>query len=70
MPARFLSPWFPLSLGLLCSLSASFSMAAEPLKVDPSTLTIIGYHEITDQKNALIPDYAVTPQQFRIRAFF
>ena len=64
MLARFASPWFPLSLGLICSLSASFSMAAEPPKVDPSTLTIIGYHEITDQKNALIPDYAVTPQQF------
>ncbi len=27
-------------------------------------LTVIGYHEITDTKNALIPQYAVTTKQF------
>ncbi|OUJ95133.1 poly-beta-1,6-N-acetyl-D-glucosamine N-deacetylase PgaB, partial [Acinetobacter baumannii] len=37
---------------------------ANPPKIDASTLTVIGYHEITDTKNALIPQYAVTTQQF------
>lgn len=30
----------------------------------PAELTIIGYHEIAAPQQALIPDYAVTPQQF------
>lgn len=30
----------------------------------PAELTIIGYHEITTPTQALIPNYAVTPQQF------
>ena len=64
MLARFASPLLSLSFGLFSTLVATVTLAAEPPKVDPSTLTIIGYHEITDQKNALIPDYAVTPQQF------
>ena len=33
--------------------------------IDSSTLTVIGYHEIIDSKNALIPEYAVTTQQFK-----
>lgn len=37
--------------------------AEEAPKIDVSTLTIIGYHEITS-KEAIIPDYAVTPQRF------
>jgi hypothetical protein len=37
---------------------------AENSKIDATTLTVIGYHEITDTKNALIPQYAVTTQQF------
>ncbi|OEY97326.1 poly-beta-1,6-N-acetyl-D-glucosamine N-deacetylase PgaB [Acinetobacter qingfengensis] len=34
----------------------------ETAKIDVSALTIIGYHEITPQNHAIIPDYAVTPQ--------
>ncbi len=37
---------------------------AENSKIDATTLTVIGYHEITDHKDALIPSYAVTTQQF------
>ncbi len=39
--------------------------AEEAPKIDVSTLTIIGYHEITS-KEAIIPDYAVTPQRFEM----
>jgi biofilm PGA synthesis lipoprotein PgaB len=39
------------------------TFAASP-KIDASTLTVIGYHEIIDRKDALIPSYAVTAQQF------
>nr|WP_252717661.1 poly-beta-1,6-N-acetyl-D-glucosamine N-deacetylase PgaB [Acinetobacter junii] len=45
---------------MLCN-AATF--AANP-KIDATTLTVIGYHEITDEKDALIPSYAVTTQQF------
>nr|WP_228150906.1 poly-beta-1,6-N-acetyl-D-glucosamine N-deacetylase PgaB [Acinetobacter junii] len=45
---------------MLCN-TATF--AANP-KIDATTLTVIGYHEITDEKDALIPSYAVTTQQF------
>lgn len=34
--------------------------------VDLNTLTIIGYHEITAEKNAVIPDYAVSVKQFEL----
>ena len=49
-----------LVVGMLCN-TATF--AANP-KIDATTLTVIGYHEITDEKDALIPSYAVTTQQF------
>jgi len=49
-----------LVVGMLCN-AATF--AANP-KIDATTLTVIGYHEITDEKDALIPSYAVTTQQF------
>ncbi|WP_286687417.1 poly-beta-1,6-N-acetyl-D-glucosamine N-deacetylase PgaB [Acinetobacter sp. GWC1_38_13] len=45
---------------MLCN-AATF--AANP-KIDATTLMVIGYHEITDEKDALIPSYAVTTQQF------
>jgi biofilm PGA synthesis lipoprotein PgaB len=64
MLTRFASPLLPLCLAVLSAFSATLSTAVEPTKIDPSTLTIIGYHEITDSKDALIPAYAVTPQQF------
>ena len=37
----------------------------EEPQIDVSTLTIIGYHEITS-KDEVIPDYAVTPQRFEM----
>ena len=40
--------------------------SAEMPKIDLKTLTIIGYHEITPEHNAVIPDYAVTTQQFEL----
>ncbi|HAV56947.1 MAG: poly-beta-1,6-N-acetyl-D-glucosamine N-deacetylase PgaB [Acinetobacter sp. GWC1_38_13] len=49
-----------LVVGMLCN-AATF--AANP-KIDATTLMVIGYHEITDEKDALIPSYAVTTQQF------
>ncbi|MEX3012203.1 hypothetical protein AB3538_01380 [Acinetobacter baumannii] len=63
MITRFASPLLNLTLGL--ALAGLSGMAlANPPKIDTSTLTVIGYHEITDTKNALIPQYAVTTQQF------
>ncbi|HEE6601682.1 UNVERIFIED_CONTAM: poly-beta-1,6-N-acetyl-D-glucosamine N-deacetylase PgaB [Acinetobacter baumannii] len=63
MITRFASPLLNLTLGL--ALAGLSGMAlANPPKIDASTLTVIGYHEITDTKNALIPQYAVTTQQF------
>lgn len=63
MIIRFASPLLNISLGL--ALAGLSGMAlAKPPKLDASTLTVIGYHEITDTKNALIPQYAVTTQQF------
>ncbi|MFM6904866.1 MAG: poly-beta-1,6-N-acetyl-D-glucosamine N-deacetylase PgaB [Acinetobacter sp.] len=43
---------------------ATTATFAENSKIDATTLTVIGYHEITDHKDALIPSYAVTAQQF------
>lgn len=43
---------------------ATTATFAENSKIDATTLTVIGYHEITDHKDALIPSYAVTTQQF------
>ncbi|MFH7764824.1 poly-beta-1,6-N-acetyl-D-glucosamine N-deacetylase PgaB [Acinetobacter sp. BSP-28] len=38
---------------------------SKTLPVSNPTLTVIGYHEITDRQSALIPDYSVTTQQFQ-----
>ncbi|WP_374990741.1 poly-beta-1,6-N-acetyl-D-glucosamine N-deacetylase PgaB [Acinetobacter rudis] len=58
-------------MSLCLALAATFSSAeeiqdAELPPVDLSTLTVIGYHEIVAQKNAIIPDYAVTTKQFEL----
>ena len=44
-------------------VASTTTFAAKP-KIDATTLTVIGYHEITDRKDALIPSYSVTAQQF------
>ncbi|WP_409449177.1 poly-beta-1,6-N-acetyl-D-glucosamine N-deacetylase PgaB [Acinetobacter kookii] len=38
---------------------------SKTLPANNPTLTVIGYHEITDRQSALIPDYSVTTQQFQ-----
>jgi len=60
-----------IGMSLCLALAATFSSAeeiqdAELPPVDLSTLTVIGYHEIVAQKNAIIPDYAVTTKQFEL----
>lgn len=47
-----------LTLWLLC-LTGTQTFAALPTE-----LTVISYHEIADKKNALIPEYAVSPTHF------
>ncbi|SPL71681.1 poly-beta-1,6-N-acetyl-D-glucosamine N-deacetylase PgaB [Acinetobacter stercoris] len=63
MLTRFFKPAFLACLSVL-AISVSVTAHAEATSADSSTLTIIGYHEITDKKGALIPQYAITSQQF------
>ena len=60
-----------IGMSLCLALAATFTFAedipeSELPPVDLSTLTVIGYHEIVSQKNAIIPDYAVTTKQFEL----
>ena len=64
MTTRLVSPTLKTFLGLMIGLVANTATFAENSKIDATTLTVIGYHEITDHKDALIPSYAVTTQQF------
>ncbi|WP_407641934.1 poly-beta-1,6-N-acetyl-D-glucosamine N-deacetylase PgaB [Acinetobacter pullicarnis] len=42
------------------------AVEVEVPKIDLKTLTVIGYHEIVAHANAIIPDYAVSSQQFEL----
>ncbi|MBH2001450.1 MAG: poly-beta-1,6-N-acetyl-D-glucosamine N-deacetylase PgaB [Moraxellaceae bacterium] len=64
MTTRLVSSTFNKFLGLMIGVVATTATFAENSKIDATTLTVIGYHEITDHKDALIPSYAVTAQQF------
>ena len=64
MTTRLVSSTFNKFLGLMIGVVATTATFAENSKIDATTLTVIGYHEITDHKDALIPSYAVTTQQF------
>ena len=65
MTTRLVSPTLTTFLTLILGTVATTGFAAAPKpKIDATTLTVIGYHEITDRKDALIPSYAVTAQQF------
>lgn len=64
MTTRLVSPTLKTFLGLMIGLVANTATFAENSKIDATTLTVIGYHEITEHKDALIPSYAVTAQQF------
>lgn len=46
---------------LFFSLTSSFGIADNSL---PTNLTILNYHEIAEAKDALVPEYAVTPTNF------
>ena len=64
MKIRFLKTLIAVSL--VASLANQATMAATPNhSATTKTLTVIGYHEITNNKNALIPEYAVSTAQFQ-----
>ncbi|QNH52021.1 poly-beta-1,6-N-acetyl-D-glucosamine N-deacetylase PgaB [Acinetobacter venetianus] len=64
MPTGIVSSNYKLIIGLVVGIAANTTLLAATPKIDATALTIIGYHEITDRKDALIPSYAVTSQQF------
>ncbi|UUM29025.1 poly-beta-1,6-N-acetyl-D-glucosamine N-deacetylase PgaB [Acinetobacter colistiniresistens] len=64
MTTRFVSPTLKVFLGLVFGVVACSTTVAANSQIDATTLTVIGYHEITDRKDALIPSYAVTAKQF------
>ena len=76
MQIRYLSPAMVLCAMLGCSVSALTWAQDQPNEAvkeqenlpvaDLNTLTVIGYHEITAEKNAVIPDYAVSTKQFEL----
>ncbi|MBF7682891.1 poly-beta-1,6-N-acetyl-D-glucosamine N-deacetylase PgaB [Acinetobacter sp. B5B] len=62
---RFLGSVLASCLSLTSIGVASSTYAAGKPHIKPTTLTVIGYHEVTNQANdALIPFYAVTTQNF------
>ena len=76
MLTRYFSPSVMMCMALLCSSFSGTIYANESLeastveqeapKIDLNTVTIIGYHEVTAERNAVIPDYAVTTKQFEL----
>lgn len=76
MQIRYLSPAMVLCAMLGCSVSGLALAEDQPSEAvieqdnlppaDLNTLTGIGYHEITAEKNAVIPDYAVSTKQFEL----
>lgn len=60
--------WVGLGLGAVAqAASTDLASEPEPAKIDLNTLTVIGYHEImAKQQPAIIPDYAVSTQQFEL----
>ncbi len=64
MKTRLLSTLLSASLSAVLSQMPHLAWS-KTLPTNNPTLTVIGYHEITDSKSALIPDYSVTTQQFQ-----
>ena len=60
---RFLSSVLATCMGV-ASIGMTQAVSAKKPKINPSTLTVIGYHEVTDDKDALIPEYSVTTAHF------
>ncbi|WP_111894672.1 poly-beta-1,6-N-acetyl-D-glucosamine N-deacetylase PgaB [Acinetobacter sp. MB5] len=60
---RFLSSMLATCVGMAAFGVTQIASAKQP-KINPTTLTVIGYHEVTDDKDALIPEYSVTTAHF------
>lgn len=63
MKTRFLSNILAASLSTVFMFTPTLTWSKS--NNTNQTLTVIGYHEITNNKNALIPEYAVSTQQFQ-----
>ena len=75
MLSRYFSPAVMICISLCLPMLAAHAIAedrpeaaveVEVPKIDLKTLTVIGYHEIVAHANAIIPDYAVSSQQFEL----
>ena len=64
MKTRFFSNLLVASLTATFLYAPSFAWSKDESSIN-KTLTIIGYHEITNNKNALIPEYAVSATLFQ-----
>lgn len=75
MLSRYFSPAVMICISLCLPMLATHAIAedrpeaaveVEVPKIDLKTLTVIGYHEIVAHAKAIIPDYAVSSQQFEL----
>lgn len=60
------SPFYNSAMAEVDPVTTDSTVVQELPKIDLNTLTIIGYHEITEKKDAVMPAYAVTPKQFEL----
>ena len=60
---RFLSSVLATCVGM-AAVGMTQAVSAKKPKINPATLTVIGYHEVTDDKDALIPMYSVSTARF------
>ena len=70
MKPRFLPLTAMLGLTILCSTFSSFASAnavsptVKSSQINSKKLMVLAYHEVTSEKDSLIPDYSVTTQEF------
>lgn len=60
---RFLSSVLATCVGM-AAVGMTQAVSAKKPKINPATLTVIGYHEVTNDKDALIPMYSVSTARF------
>lgn len=60
------SPFYNSAMAEVDPVTTDSTVVQELPKIDLNTLTIIGYHEITEKNDAVMPAYAVTPKQFEL----
>ncbi|MFT4020949.1 MAG: poly-beta-1,6-N-acetyl-D-glucosamine N-deacetylase PgaB [Acinetobacter sp.] len=60
---RFLSSTLAACVAF-ASVGTAYAAHAKKPKISPTTLTVIGYHEVTDDHDAIIPEYAVSTKNF------